>query len=121
MRIKLLILLFISLNCSAQKNIISGTYQVVNKGFGIRYDRIIDNYGVYGYFNPLRYSAGVEYKFCPQYKKNPYFSAGLVYNREGKTPISFEVGVNNYVHKINIGFRLDIITHEAMFDIGYRF
>jgi len=137
------LLLFISLNCAAQKNIISASYQVIDKGYGLRYDRIIDNYGFYGSASTgnydllngtvshARYCLGTFYKFNPSYQRNLYFSFGLAYNqfwgedkllnisKETWEPISMEFGVGNYFGRIHVACRYDFQRNEATFDLGF--
>jgi hypothetical protein len=137
--------LFYCLNLSGQNNILSATYQVIDRGIGIRYDRLFGDVGIYAAFadgnyrlvngsvSHLKYVAGIDVKFNPGYEYNPYFSMGFAYHQfkgEEKIqniskkvydPISIEFGVGNHIGNVNVGIRFDILKNEAAFDLGYMF
>jgi hypothetical protein len=134
------LLLFISLNCAAQHNIISTTYQILDNGFGMRYDRLINNSGIYvsvvkgnynlssGSVSHFKSAVGVSRKLNPRIEANPYISIGIAYNRywgeaEGISdkafkPVSIELGINKNIRWLNIGVRYDPLKKEATIDLG---
>lgn len=146
-----LLFLLICFNGFAQlpikyKNIISGTYQVIDYGYGIKYDRLISNYSIYGVISKGNYNLlagssvshfkaaiGIGAKINPSYKTNPYFSMGIAFHefwgvdkisnvsKKVFSPFSVEFGVSNNIWRFNIGVRYDVFKNEAAFDIGYKF
>lgn len=150
-RLTTLLLLLICLNGFAQrplqfKNIISGTFQFIDLGYGFRYDRLIDNYSIYGaiakgdYHLPaggsvshFKAATGASVKINPTYKNNPYFSVGIAYHEywgierifnvshKAFSPFSLEFGVSENIVRFNCGIRYDVFKNEAALDIGYLF
>jgi hypothetical protein len=130
---KLLSLIFlfslISLTGFGQGNIISGTFNIQDCGFGVRYDRQIGMFGVYTdigtgtyhHFNGdleivemkhLKASSGAVIYLPTKGLTNVFFSLGVNYNhydiiknnwqgmpKIATTPISFEIGTGYIVNK----------------------
>jgi hypothetical protein len=141
---KLLFLLFIPFTLQAQ-NVVSVSYSVVDRGWGVKYDRLFDNVGLYvapekgtyhllqGTVSHMKIATGILVKFNPGYEYNPFFSLGFAYHKfwgedrlwniEKRTfePMSLEFGVGNCFNRVNIGFRLDVIKNEGTIDLGYKF
>ena len=140
----LYILVFCSLASQAQNNV-SISYQFIDAGFGLKYERIIKHVGIYAgaakgsYRFPdskIRHEKaiiGVSYSFNEPLKSNGFFSAGAVFHRFGEDTTdnrldphtfdktSFEVGFGNRWKYVSAGVRIDIMKREAALDIGFIF
>lgn len=131
------LLFFISCNISAQ-NVISVSFQPIDMGMGLRYDREFRNFGLYIsqakgdfradeiYLNDhIKTSLGVT---LPLSDGN--ISLGVSHHLYGKNniedkrvlcPYSFEFGGSSRIGRINTGVRFDFIKGESVFDLGYAF
>ena len=117
----------------AQKNIISATFQPTDLGYGLRYDRLFTDFGLYTGLTKGEYRLDNSY-IKDHYKVSlgatipcqySYLSGGLCYNRYGERcgdfglhPLSFDIGCGVILGKINIDFRMDFINGEGCVELG---
>ena len=142
------ILLFFPLLCEAQ-NTIYLTLQPIDLGVGVRYDRKVNDYGIYtsvaygNYYvfpevtikNHVRVVVGALYYTKTDGISRFYYGAGVVYSRFDKPsftiydlspkvymPLTFEVCVNTLIkRKWAVGLRYDFIKNESAIDFGIYF
>lgn len=129
------------------QNTFSVVYHPTDMGIGLRYDRQIENYGVFSYISKGDYHINEYMEIDNHFKivigglhylKNvynghtkTYVSLGLSYHYysdiyEGlvKTvyyPISFEAGAGAKFKKTMIGFFFDFVKQEGGINIGINF
>jgi hypothetical protein len=138
MKYLLTILLLIGLNCSAQKNTLYGSWQPVDMGYGVRYDRMLKDVGLYasaskGEYNFKEGYIKDHYKVSTGamiYNKNGFLSAGYNYHWYGEHrgvdenilyPVSFEVGVGSVFDRWSVALRIDPVKWDSSIDFGLRF
>lgn len=132
-----LAIIFLSLGLVYGQNVISLTFQPTDLGYGLRYDRLLRDYGFYSSI-----SHG-SYKFDDKYIKNhykaaigvtipiddSYVSAGInahnyrgVCGTFGKAldPVSFELGAGVLLGRFNVAFRMDFLKGEGCIDFGIK-
>jgi hypothetical protein len=134
----IILLLLLSTTVSAQ-NVVSVTYQPIDNGFGLRYDRIFNDFGLYtslskGNYKTLDLFIKDHYKVClgsTMTIEKCFLSLGLSYNHYGEhsepinhviiTPVSYEVGAGAILNRLMVAFRIDPVKWESNIDIGLRF
>lgn len=133
-----------------RNNIIYASFQPVDFGVGIRYDRKIDNivgsyfsasYGTYrlpagGYIKDhLRFVLGGFHYLKPYHNSFPSIGVGIVYSIYGEqcitipdfpmaalNPFSFEVCFNTKCwNRFALGLRFDFMKNESAIDLGFNF
>jgi hypothetical protein len=147
----ILIIIFLTSGiCYAQKNALYVTFQPVDFGVGLRYDRkITEDVGIYasgsygkfrlphgGYIKDhMRAVAGGLFYLKPYNNSRPSFGVGLIYSYYGERyitmpdfpdkafdPISFELSFTTYCYRrFAIGIRFDFLKNESALDFGIRF
>jgi hypothetical protein len=139
MKYLLIILLFISFELTAQ-NTIYLTWQPVDMGLGIRYDRQFKEVGLYTSLSKGEYQFDEGYikdhwKAALggiAYIKDAFLSAGFNLHSYGENsgvnpdvlyPISFEVGLGLRLspEKWSVALRLDPVKWDSSIDVGLRF
>lgn len=139
MKRKLLIICFIIASFSLYaQSYISLSYQPVDLGIGLRFDRIFERVGFYVSQSKGNYkfdncfvndhyktSAGGMFKIS-----NGFVSAGLSYNKYGEykgyiiknalKPISFDIGAGVRMQKLIFAIRFDPLKGESSIDFGIR-
>lgn len=127
------VILFCALSYVNAQNVVSITFQPTDLGYGLRYDHLFEDFGLY---------AGVtkgEYRFDDSYIKDhykvslggtipcqySYLSGGLCYNRYGERfgdfelrPFSFDLGCGVILGRINVAFRMDFLKGEGCIELG---
>jgi hypothetical protein len=118
------------------------SFQPTDLGLGIRYDRKLDNSGIY---TAVTYG---NYKFFGGYIKdhvklsiggiayleNSFVTFGIAYNRYGRRVcpegmdcatvfqvFSPEVGVGSVFKNVTVAMRMDILKWESSIDVGFNF
>lgn len=128
------LLFFISCNISAQ-NVISVSFQPIDMGMGLRYDREFKTLGVYVSQSLGQYRA--EDLYINNHQKTALgitvplsegrLSIGInrhsygdnnIEDKRVLNPYSAEIGGSTRINKINIGIRIDMIKGEGCIDIG---
>ena len=139
MKYLLIILFFLSVELLAQ-NTIYLTWQPVDMGLGIRYDRQFKEVGIYTSLSKgeYRFDTGYikdHYKAALggiAYIKDSFLSAGFNLHKYGENvgvneqvlyPVSFEVGIGLRLNpeKWSIALRLDPVKWDSSIDFGLRF
>ena len=121
----------------AQKNIISATFQPTDLGYGIRYDRLFKDFGLYSGLTRGEYRVD-EFYIKDHYKvafgvttpiDDSYLSIGLSCHKYGAiygdfckalSPVSFEVGAGVFLGRFNVAFRMDFLKGEGCVDFGIK-
>jgi len=147
----IMVLIFLCFGiCNAQKNAFYISFQPVDFGLGLRYDRKLTNdvglytsvsYGKFrlphgGYIKDhMRYVAGGLFYLKEYHNTRPSFGVGIIYATYGERyitmpdfpnsvfdPISFELSFNTYCwERFAIGVRFDFLKNESALDFGWRF
>jgi len=136
----ILLCLFLSLNCFAQRNSIMFSFSPIDMGLGIRYDRMLSkHFGAYTFASKGNYLIDKE-TYCKQHikyslgaifcDKESIFSLGLNYhtfrdyqniNKKALAPVSCDIGFGGKLKKFVMMIRFDVIKFESNLDIGFNF
>ena len=132
-----LAIIFFSLGLVYAQNVVSLTFQPTDLGYGLRYDHLFKDFGLYTGLTKGEYRLD-EFYIKDHYKVSlgaavpcqySYLSAGLSYHRYGARygdfskaldPVSFDLGCGVILGRFNIAFRMDFLKGEGCFDFGIR-
>jgi len=140
----LVVILLFSANIYCQKNTFYASAQPVDLGYGIRYDRKIDNFGVYASMSKGKYKIPEEFYIEKHIKLSlggiayskydcTFLSYGFNYNIYGDYflsdntsrmttyPVSIELGAGVLFPRMSMAVRLDMLKWESSIDLGIRF
>jgi hypothetical protein len=146
----LIILLFISITVSGQRNSVYVSLQPGDLGMGLRYDRSFHNSGIYtsltkgsyhlndgGYIhNHYKGALGYIYRLPKPLgiQIRNYASIGITYHNYGTKqyyfetidpgnfkPLSFELGFGGSINRFITFIRFDVLKQEGCVDVGFKF
>ena len=140
----LVVVLLLSANIYCQKNTVYALVQPIDMGYGIRFDRRINDFGLYTSLSKGEYDIPGEYYIEKHIKMSlggvshtrrgsTFFSYGFNYNFYGDTylsegtsrsttyPMSIELGAGALLSRVAVAFRMDVLKWESSLDLGFRF
>lgn len=141
----LLIWLMIGLIGSLKaQNVVYVSLQPTDLGIGLRYDRQINEFGVYVSFSKGEYKLYNEGYIKDHIKASigamvystqhsSFITMGINYHHYGKhylpslygintlSPVSIELGVGTFLNRFTVALRMDIIKWESSLDFGFKF
>jgi hypothetical protein len=130
-----------------KNNSIYALLQPADLGYGLRYDRIFKNLGVYisgsyGNYNlpngdyikdHFKIASGL-LMYSPCFVEDAFISCGVSYHHYGEyyfssgvipnftlSPVSCELGVGTRLGLISVAFRMDVLKYESSIEVGLNF
>lgn len=127
----------------AQRNALYLSFQPVDLGVGLRYDHRSNENGIYASASYGNYRFEDDRYFIHDhvrlalggltYKEKSFLSMGVAWNHHGeqRLPSDFnrralqrftlELGAGTNLERINVAFRVDVVTWTSSIDLGFNF
>lgn len=135
---KLIFILFLFCSVVSAQNVVSVSFQPIDIGIGVRYDRLLPHCGLYGSVGYGNYRLG-DFYLKDHYRlsggatvpfDDGFISGGINYHLYGESfgidykafePVSFDVGGGVFIGKVMVAMRFDMMKGEGVVDIGFMF